>query len=302
VTLIAGCYSPHPAAGLPCTPEGLCPGDQVCIDQVCVEPSGGSADAAAHADAVARVDGSPTADRDGDGWSDAIDNCIDTPNPEQYDEDGDDVGDVCDVCPPIADPAQDDVDGDGVGDACDPDPNTNQSWYAFEGFHAASPPGWTLPAGWTVSGDQLVSPPDNTFSGDAVLSASVGDVLVLTRVTITDVDPVSVGFFRSAGPLTAVGLGEYRCLIRDTPTTPANGGISRDGIPLVSQGITGAVLDSVSTMAFVDAGTDLYCVGQTDDGRSWETGTTDATYGPGNLGLRVQHVTARFDFFAVIRL
>jgi len=36
------------------------------------------------------------ADSDGDGIADSVDNCPDTPNPEQSDCDGDGVGDVCD--------------------------------------------------------------------------------------------------------------------------------------------------------------------------------------------------------------
>src|SRR5262249_2803612 len=38
----------------------------------------------------------PTADRDGDGVPDTLDNCADTPNASQADTDGDGVGDACD--------------------------------------------------------------------------------------------------------------------------------------------------------------------------------------------------------------
>lgn len=38
-------------------------------------------------------------DPDGDGLSNADDNCPDTPNPDQLDTDGDSVGDACDGCP-----------------------------------------------------------------------------------------------------------------------------------------------------------------------------------------------------------
>src|SRR5437867_1500251 len=68
-----------------------------------------------------------TADRDGDGIPDAIDNCPDTPNPNQADADGDHVGDVCDNCRSVANTSQADTDGDKVGDACDNCPTvTNQ--------------------------------------------------------------------------------------------------------------------------------------------------------------------------------
>jgi hypothetical protein len=82
-------------------------------------------------------------DRDGDGLSDGVDNCPDTPNaadlkldhenPVQIDTDRDGAGDACDLdddgdgvpdaddlCPLTPDAAQADGDGDGRGDACDP--------------------------------------------------------------------------------------------------------------------------------------------------------------------------------------
>jgi hypothetical protein len=62
-------------------------------------------------------------DADGDGVPDALDNCVDTPNPDQADADGDGVGDVCDSCPTVANPDQSipvwyaDTDNDGFGDS-----------------------------------------------------------------------------------------------------------------------------------------------------------------------------------------
>lgn len=64
--------------------------------------------------------GSPQTDTDGDGIPDNVDNCPNTPNPDQADLDGDGIGDVCD----------DDVDGDGVlnnVDNCPTTPNANQA-------------------------------------------------------------------------------------------------------------------------------------------------------------------------------
>ncbi len=43
-------------------------------------------------------------DRDGDGVTDAADNCPDADNPIQEDMDADGIGDACDACPAIANP------------------------------------------------------------------------------------------------------------------------------------------------------------------------------------------------------
>lgn len=78
-------------------------------------------------------------DTDGDGVSNATDNCPLTPNANQRDTDGDGVGDACEMktgvntdgsddwpdsidnCPSKANNGQWDYDGDGIGDACDND-------------------------------------------------------------------------------------------------------------------------------------------------------------------------------------
>ncbi len=58
-------------------------------------------------------------DTDGDGLTDAADNCPAVANPDQADKDSDGVGDKCDNCPDVANPDQADADGNGVGDACE---------------------------------------------------------------------------------------------------------------------------------------------------------------------------------------
>ena len=61
----------------------------------------------------------PIGDADNDGIPDAIDNCLETSNPEQTDNDGDGSGNACDNCPDVPNSQQIDLDGDGYGDACD---------------------------------------------------------------------------------------------------------------------------------------------------------------------------------------
>jgi len=62
-----------------------------------------------------------TDDADGDGVSDASDNCPFVANRDQADSDGDGVGDACDNCVNTPNPDQSDINGNGQGDACDPD-------------------------------------------------------------------------------------------------------------------------------------------------------------------------------------
>lgn len=60
-----------------------------------------------------------SADIDGDGLNNLLDNCPCVANDDQNDSDDDGVGDACDNCPDTPNPDQNDSDDDGVGDACD---------------------------------------------------------------------------------------------------------------------------------------------------------------------------------------
>jgi len=69
--------------------------------------------------------GEESGDIDGDGVTNADDNCFEVSNPDQTNNDGDGLGDVCDPCPLDE---LDDSDGDGmcdVNDACPGDPSTS---------------------------------------------------------------------------------------------------------------------------------------------------------------------------------
>jgi hypothetical protein len=101
------------------------------------DDDGGSGDGDGGGSADANLD-----DVDGDGVTNAVDNCPDVPNPLQADEDGDaeiSGGDACDLCPhqgaPAAGTAHADVDQDGVGDDCDPSTQIKHCWRWFDGFH-----------------------------------------------------------------------------------------------------------------------------------------------------------------------
>lgn len=58
----------------------------------------------------------PQVDTDGDGISNANDNCVELPNADQTDTDGDGLGDICDACPNDPD---NDADQDGICDDVD---------------------------------------------------------------------------------------------------------------------------------------------------------------------------------------
>jgi hypothetical protein len=58
-------------------------------------------------------------DKDGDGYTDAVDNCPDDFNPEQADDDTDGHGNLCDNCLSVFNPDQKDDNENGIGDACE---------------------------------------------------------------------------------------------------------------------------------------------------------------------------------------
>jgi hypothetical protein len=103
------------------------------------------------------------ADSDGDGLSDACDNCPDMPNADQADADGDGVGNVCDNCPNDANVDQLDSDGDGIGNVCDLCPNDPENDPDGDGIcnDVDNCPGLANPSQADVDGDGIGDACDN---------------------------------------------------------------------------------------------------------------------------------------------
>ena len=140
--LLAGCFAPQPATGIPCADPGAtarCPEGLVCVAHGGIETcerAGGDPDPTDGAPDVPAAD-----DADGDGVADAVDNCAERANSDQSDEDSDKIGDVCDPCPISSDHS--DSDGDGVPNTCDPS-SINQDHIAlFVSFASGLPAGWS---------------------------------------------------------------------------------------------------------------------------------------------------------------
>jgi hypothetical protein len=193
LALVAGCYDPHPAEGVPCGDQGACPSGQACIGTVCLAHDPGI-------DAPSSSDGHITADDDdGDGIPNAVDNCPAVANPDQANEDGDKFGDACDPCPVEANDTPSDPDGDGVADGCDPHPNTpGDKLVVFEGFANG------IPATWDVIGTTSMAAGAISLTTVANNHTSVVAPGMFANATVSasiQVD-MQVGSFDSATTLT----------------------------------------------------------------------------------------------------
>lgn len=121
----------------------------------------------------------PELDTDGDGVTDAFDNCPTVPNPDQQlftfyaDFDGDGLGDpndsvqtceqpadyvtdATDNCPSIYSLDTTDSDGDGIGDACDDFDGVSVN-YSFEAECASLGSGWRVEQSTTASQGQYIN-------------------------------------------------------------------------------------------------------------------------------------------------
>ena len=300
--LLAGCYSPSVPEGVACGPGETCPRGQSCgTDGVCRSaPVDGALahDAPMVDDAPPDmpIDGPITpSDMDGDGIPNASDNCPTIGNTDQHDHDGDGVGDVCDNCPHIANPGQAHVlDADLVGDACDPDNARMDTQVMFEGFYA-TPAGWVLPAGWSVTGGKLVG----AIAGSSVAyldSAMPGDLTVATAASMTNQGAMAPNI----GPLVHVGNSAsdfYRCAVVDTRTELVKhigpNQMQYDMVALNNPTLTDLF------MSFDYTGGVMTCAARVGATLT-NLGGTDATPLSGDrVGVRVRNATGSFDYIVV---
>lgn len=215
IAVVSACYQPAPPNGAPCGPGNSCPGPLVCspATQTCERMAVPIGDAAID---TRTIDG-PPGDRDGDGVSDATDNCPDVANPGQEDEDSDGVGNACDNCPATPNPNQANSDNDGVGDVCDPEAGPADHIALFAGFDAM-PTGWTLDTGVTFAGGKAHVP-----SFDTALAPLMSDHgWVETYYTLESLQTGTSITYRSVEVLSQNGSSGdmgHRCGVFDNPNT-----------------------------------------------------------------------------------
>ncbi|MDQ3368783.1 MAG: thrombospondin type 3 repeat-containing protein [Myxococcota bacterium] len=215
--LATGCYSPRFAdCEVTCASQGSCPDGLACVAGLCrVDGAAGACRTTSLDDGGApEPDGSPGVDSDGDGWSDAVDNCIEIANADQANEDGDGLGDACDPCPVSANNT--DTDGDSVGDGCEPIASGVDKILLFEGFNGTVAPGnaLVLGTGWTFSGGKAHHVSTANAVGSLtfpLLVPSTRRETIVARVTVDaqyplSGDPTGVGVVSRMDDAGAIGV------------------------------------------------------------------------------------------------
>ena len=116
------------------------------------------------------------ADVDRDGLEDAIDNCVNTPNPDQIDINGNRRGDDCDDfdrdgiinskdnCPAAPNRYQEDEDGDGIGNVCDTEESRVTERYGWLPWLGVGFAAVVLISLFILTARSTKSPPDSPVS------------------------------------------------------------------------------------------------------------------------------------------
>jgi hypothetical protein len=309
VVAVAGCFSPAPAANLPCAPDNggpRCPGGLVCTVvggvELCVDPVSSDASPPGDAPPDARVDGSPDVDSDLDGIDDSLDNCPSVGNPQQWDEDTDGLGDDCDRCPAFADAADPDADGDGVGDRCDPHAGTSgEQIFLFEGFHEGIPATWRLFGSFSSDADDALG--TAVAGGHSTLRipvSPVGEEMIASSATL--IDKVGNGM-RSVGVVLRHQQNSdmaIECRVFQPPASP----FTRYGIydtstsTVVADDSHGFAIGETYAMIETRSGTDYNCRVTNADAEL--VGSAPLTASSPEVGLRIESATARFHWVLVV--
>ncbi|MCX5742227.1 MAG: hypothetical protein NT062_07005 [Proteobacteria bacterium] len=264
--------------------EAACPGGEVC------DRSGAT---------PACLDA--TADDDGDGLTNAEDLCPRLAGAPQFDKDADGIGDACDRCPIAPPAATPDTDGDEVDGVCDPDPELpGNRIVAFSGFRAATP-GWTLPAGWAITGGDLVA---------TVPGVSAG----LLAIPIVGTNHVAIEASYRIDALATTGTPSITTIARDR--RPAGTTLMQCGVAKIDTTERVQVSTDVDSANAVGMGlfdsAALYRLGFLIDGgqtgcavvvNATNTKSTSARGGGEQMteaGLDVGNATARFQWILVV--
>jgi hypothetical protein len=291
--VIAGCYAPTVADGVPCGDGSSCPTGQSCdIDQRCrIDPL----------DAGSSELDAPTADAsddiDDDGILNAADNCPAMANTDQRDHDGDSHGDVCDNCPHIANESQAaTMDADLVGDACDPDQGRLDTMSRFEGFYE-TPAGWTMPGGWGVANGKLTATVTSGFQFAYLNSNVAADVTVVTAAGMVPGTPTpNVSVLAHVAPATSQ---YYRCGVVASTTGRAeitlNTGTNFTTIDQINY-VTPSYSDI--TVRIDLTGANLTCAARAGPETANLAGSSSGAAG-NRIGLRVREATGSFDYVVV---
>lgn len=213
-----------------------------------------------------------TGDHDGDGISDAVDNCYYTHNPDQSDRDGDGVGDACDNtdsdgdgyadvadnCPTTHNPDQANLDGDSFGDACDDDvdgdgvPNARDNCYT------------------------VYNPDQSDFDGDFGGDACDGDIDADGLPNSNDACPYDALNACGAGGFAGAGVIGGFAGVGAIGGVGAFGGLMTGGMaPTGGFGAVGANGGMAATGGFGAAGT----TGGASSGRSGSGGSHQGAMG-----------------------